>query len=142
MNIISPYVSNEASDEEYLPGGNFKGKKLPSVPEHTLSFVETVMKGRSPMPSTGFFQLTATYESARYGNSYNTWQFGSYIQPNFQLGVETDKWSALFYMNNVFNDATARSAISYLDLHHDFSSTALLYLPTPRTFGVRTSYKF
>ncbi len=135
------YVSNQSSDEEYLPGGNFKGKKLPSVPEHTLSFV-----GRYERPVTdavnGFFQLTATYESARYGNSYNTWQFGSYIQPNFQLGVETDKRSALFYMNNVFNDATARSAISYLDLHHDFSSTALLYLPTPRTFGVRTSYKF
>jgi outer membrane protein OmpA-like peptidoglycan-associated protein len=81
-------------------------------------------------------------QSDRYGNTYNTWKFGGFIQPDITLGLENDTWSALFYMNNVFNDMTARSAISYLDLHQDFHPTALLYLPDPRTFGIRTSYKF
>jgi outer membrane receptor protein involved in Fe transport len=138
---VETYVSNITNDLEYLPGGNFKDKRIPSVPEHSLSVVARYEKPINDLLS-GFFQLTTTYQSARYGNTYNSWQFGSYIQPNFTLGVETDTWSALFYMNNVFDDRTPRSAISYFDLHQDFRATALLYLPDPRTFGFRTSYKF
>jgi outer membrane receptor protein involved in Fe transport/outer membrane protein OmpA-like peptidoglycan-associated protein len=138
---IETYVSNVASDQEYLPGGNFQNKQLPSVPEHTASIV-----ARYERPITddfsGFAQVTTMIQSDRYGNTYNTWKFGGFIQPDITLGLENDTWSALFYMNNVFNDMTARSAISYLDLHQDFHPTALLYLPDPRTFGIRTSYKF
>jgi iron complex outermembrane receptor protein len=134
------YTSTVASDLEYV-NGNFKGKKVPSVPPHEFSANVRYEAPITPQYK-GFVQVSALYESARYGNDYNTFKLGAFIEPRFLVGVENAKYSALFYMNNPFNDKTIRSAIGYFDLHHDFSPTALAYLPNPMEFGLRLSAKF
>ena len=135
------YLSSVANDLEFLPGGNYSGKTLPSVPAHTVT---AGVRYETPIADElqGFVQTSAVYTSKKYGNQYNTWTFGGAAKEDLQVGVETRKWSALLYVNNVWNNLTPDSAITYFDLHQDFHNTALLYLPDPRTFGLRTGFKF
>jgi outer membrane receptor protein involved in Fe transport len=133
------YTSQVASDLEYV-NGNFKGKKVPNVPSSAISATARYEAPITPMYK-GFVQVSALYESARYGNDYNTYKLGAFVEPRFLLGVESPKYSLIFYMNNPFNDKTIQSAISYFDLHDDFHPTALAYLPNPMEFGVRFSAK-
>ena len=134
------YKSKVASDLEYV-GGDFDGKKVPDVAPHsvTASLRYEVPVYRS---LNGFMQGTMLYESARYGNDYNSFKLGAYIAPRFQIGIENQHYSLLFFINNPFNDRTIQSAIGYFDLHHDFYPTALAILPPPRTFGARFNYHF
>lgn len=135
------YISNVASDLEYLPGGNFKGKRVADVPPDTLTATARYETPITPRLN-GFLQLQGQYESARYGDNYNTWKLGAFFEPRFQVGIENRRFSLLFFMDNVFDDRTIRSAMVYVDLHNNFNPTALAYLPDPRTFGARLSYRF
>jgi iron complex outermembrane receptor protein len=136
----SNYLSLEGSDLEYV-GGNFKGKKVPSVPPSAatahIRYETAVMEGLN-----GFADATAKYESARYGNDYNTFKLGAFWEPRFQIGVENAHYSLLLFVDNPFDNHTIQSAIGYFDLHDDFNPTALAFLPDPRTYGARLSYKF
>ena len=135
------YLSSVANDLEFLPGGNYSGKSLPSVPAHTVT---AGVRYEKPIADDlqGFVQTSAVYSSKKYGNQYNTWTFGGAAKEDLQVGLETRKWSALLYVNNVWNNLVPDSAIPYFDLHQDFRNTALLYLPDPRTFGLRAGVKF
>jgi outer membrane receptor protein involved in Fe transport len=134
------YRSQVASDLEYV-NGDFDGKKVPNVPSSELTANARYERHLAPNVN-GFVQVSALYESARYGNDYNTYKLGAFIEPRFLVGLENRKYSLMFYMNNPFNDKTIRSAISYFDLHDNFSPTALAYLPDPMEFGLRASAKF
>ena len=90
----------------------------------------------------GFFDATAHYESARYGNDYNTFKLGAFWEPRFQIGVENAHYALLLFINNPFDNRTIESAFGYFDLHNNLNPTALAFLPDPRTFGARFSYKF
>ncbi len=134
------YISTVASDLEYV-GGNFDGKKVPDVPPHAVT-----ASARYEVPVyrslNGFVQGSFVYESSRFGNDYNSFTLGSFIEPRFQVGVENRRYSLLMFINNPFNDRTIQSAIGYFDLHRDFVPTALAILPPPRVFGARFSYHF
>ena len=136
----SDYLSSQGSDLEYV-GGNFKGKYVPSVPPHNVT-----AHIRYEVPLTeqfnGFLDATAHYESARYGNDYNTFKLGAFWEPRFQIGVENAHYSLLAFVNNPFNNRTIESAIGYFDLHNNLSPTALAFLPDPRTFGGRFTFRF
>jgi outer membrane receptor protein involved in Fe transport len=133
------YTSDVASDLEYVDG-NFKGKKVPDVPPSEIS---ANIRYEAPITPqyNGFVQVSGQYESARYGNDYNTFKLGAFWEPRFLLGVENPKYSLLFYMTNPFNNKTIQSTISYFNLHDDFGPTALAYLPDPMQFGIRFSAK-
>jgi outer membrane receptor protein involved in Fe transport len=134
------YTSQVASDLEYV-NGNFKGKKVPDVPPSEITANVRYEAPVTPVYN-GFVQVSAQYESARYGNDYNTFKLGAFWEPRFLVGVEGPKYSLIFYMTNPFNDKTIQSAISYFDLHDNFNPTALAYLPDPMQFGLRFSDKF
>ena len=137
----------EQGDEEVagavvvVVGGDFDGKKVPSVPPNELTATVRYEKAINAHAS-GFIQVSALYESARYGNDYNTYKLGAFVEPRFLVGVENRKYSLLFYMTNPFNDKTIQSAINNFDLHDDVSPVALAYLPDPMQFGIRASAKF
>ncbi len=140
VEYYSNYLSTQGSDLEYV-GGNFKGKYVPSVPPHNITAhirYETPVSDRL----NGFLDATAHYESARYGNDYNTFKLGAFWEPRFQIGVENAHYSLLAFINNPFDNRTIESAIGYFDLHNNLNPTALAFLPDPRTFGARFSYKF
>ena len=143
---FSDYISPITADQQVLKGGNFAGKKVPNTPPHSaylsVRYERPVWNLSGHHPVEGFMEGTLQYESARYGDDYNTWKLGAFIEPRVQVGLETPRWSALFFMNNMFNDRTIRSAITNVDLHNNQHSTALALLPDPRTFGVRLGYKF
>lgn len=134
------YLSTQGSDLEFV-GGNFKGKYVPSVPPHNIT---AHVRYEAPLTEglNGFVDATAHYESARYGNDYNTWKLGAFWEPRFQLGMEDAHFSLIAFVNNPFDNRTIESAIGYFDLHNNLNPTALAFLPDPRTYGVRLSYKF
>ncbi len=134
------YISTVASDLEYV-AGNFDGKKVPDVPPHAVT-ASARYEAALYRSLNGFVQGSFVYESARFGNDYNTFKLGSFIEPRFQAGVENRHYSLLMFISNPFNDRTIQSALGYFDLHRDFYPTALAILPPPRTFGARFSYHF
>jgi outer membrane receptor protein involved in Fe transport len=140
VEYYSNYLSTQGSDLEYV-AGNFKGKYVPSVPPHNIT---AHIRYEAPVAQglNGFFDATAHYESARYGNDYNTFKLGAFWEPRFQIGVENAHYALLLFINNPFDNRTIESAFGYFDLHNNLNPTALAFLPDPRTFGARFSYKF
>ncbi len=140
IEYYSNYKSSQGSDLEFVDG-NFRGRYIPSVPPHNVTAharYETPLTDRL----NGFLDATAHFESSRYGNDYNTFKLGAFWEPRFQIGVENSHYSLLAFVNNPFDNRTIESAIGYFDLHNNLSPTALAFLPDPRTFGARFSYKF
>jgi len=140
VEYYSNYISTQGSDLEYV-AGNFKGKYVPSVPPHNIT---AHVRYETPVADglNGFFDATAHYESARYGNDYNTFKLGAFWEPRFEIGVENAHYSLMAFINNPFDNRTIESAIGYFDLHNNLNPTALAFLPDPRTFGARFTYKF
>ena len=140
VEYYSNYRSVQGSDLEFVDG-NFKGRYVPSVPPHNIT---AHVRYEVPVADhlNGFLDATAHFESSRYGNDYNTFKLGAFWEPRFQIGVENRHYSLLAFVNNPFDNRTIESAIGYFDLHNNLSPTALAFLPDPRTFGARLTYKF
>jgi outer membrane cobalamin receptor len=93
------------------------------------------------------------WQDSRYVNQGNTLKLDDYSLWNFRLGVANERWDAVAFIDNAFDDDTVKNGFDSIDttyLAADFSqgftllvpSGARYMLPDPRTYGVRVSYRF
>jgi outer membrane receptor protein involved in Fe transport len=117
--------------------------------------------------TTLFVDLDANWQDERFLEDDNTAWLDSYYVANLRLGLETQKWSAQLYVDNITDDRTVRSAGTGPAIYaSDFRLGVFTYfpgpgaplqrnvfapsiptttfadLPRPITFGMRFSYKF
>jgi iron complex outermembrane recepter protein len=134
---------------------NLAGRKLERAPEHSL-----VAQARWSVPLGDLFgsqgarffiegdvQAQGEREVDIFGNS----RLDDYVLGNLRLGVTSDRWDALIYVNNVSDDDTVLTAnanpgdvAQSLADPTNFSpaDTIGATLPDPRLVGVRFSYRF
>ncbi|HPF27250.1 MAG: TonB-dependent receptor [Steroidobacteraceae bacterium] len=130
---------------------NLKGNKLERAPKQSV-----VLLGRYTVPvgsgSMKFYvEGDVQSQSEREVDIWNTVQLPSYTRGNLRLGLTTDKWDALLYVDNVTDDDTVLTANAYpgdvaqeLGDPTNFSPADQIgvALPDPRIIGVRFNYRF
>jgi len=108
----------------------------------TLDFRTTLANGWDLTSS-----LIAQGRSRRFLSAQNLQWLPGYSQFDWNLGVSTEKFSALLYVNNLFDDDTVRSSQTYGDpfIASPVAPPVLaytIYPADPRQVGLRLGYKF
>ncbi|MDA5192887.1 TonB-dependent receptor [Govanella unica] len=130
---------------------DLSGNKLEKTPKHSLvlganytASAEKLMSGAS-----WFVEANAIYQSRRFVDQSNLRTLGSYWMGDVRTGISTDRWDLTLYVDNLFDDRTVKSAdVKTGDVDREIlglassSSAVLATLPDPRTFGLRSSFKF
>jgi outer membrane receptor protein involved in Fe transport len=138
-------------------GGNtvcsvdFSGNELQFAPEN--AFTSLVRYSRAINQNFDWYvEGDASYLDERFADFRNLLTLDDYWLANFRAGVVSDNWEFMAYVNNAFDDSTAKTGSDNIDLRYlafDFGTSTVLVpngarylLPDPRTYGVRVTYNF
>ena len=123
---------------------NQSGNKLEDAPEHALTAF-----GRVGTPLTAtmgwFLEADAIYQDERYESATNAVKFDSYALFNFRLGLETDVWDVIAYVDNAFEDDTFKTGFQNPDarfIASGFPYNGSYIKPDLRQWGVRANWRF
>lgn len=125
---------------------DFSGKVPPLTPENaataSLRFDTDFASGRG-----AFVELLASYNSERFVGEDNLSWLPDYTELDLYAGLSGEHWSLTLYVENLTDDDTIKSGLSNVDygLLPDGQSvphSLSLYLPQPRTTGLRLGYDF
>ena len=118
------------------------------------SFVAGIYVNR-PLFSTGLnwvLDINTSYQDTRFESTDNDLFFDEYWLTNFSLGVQGDRWDVLFYIDNVKDEDTLKSASGAPDFGRQVTELGFLAglgvsnvtatLPNPRVIGLRANYAF
>ena len=130
---------------------NFTGNNLENAPEN--AFVTTFNYQRPAFSDTDWFiEGDGSYTDERFVAANNNYALEDFWMFNFRAGLSSDRWSAVAYVNNAFDDTTVKSGLDNIDSRYiSFDggtggvlvpSGARFLLPDPRTYGVRVTYSF
>jgi outer membrane receptor protein involved in Fe transport len=108
-----------------------------------------------PLGGTGLdwiVDLNTSFQDKRYENQDNYLYLDDYWLTNLALGLATEQWDILFYVQNVFDDDTLKTSSSAPDFGKQVTELGFLAglgvsnvtatLPDPRVIGVRMGYRF
>jgi outer membrane receptor protein involved in Fe transport len=131
---------------------DLSGHDLEYTPRN--SFVAAVNVNR-PLFSTGLnwvLNITTTYQDTRFESTDNYLFFDEYWLTDFSLGLEGDRWDVLFYIDNLMDDDTLKTASSAPDFGRQVTELGFLAglgvsnntatLPDPRVVGLRANFAF
>ena len=130
---------------------NFTGNNLENAPEN--AFVSTFNYQRPAFGDTDWFvEGDGSYTDERFVAANNNFALEDFWMFNFRAGLSSDRWTAVAYVNNAFEDTTVKSGLDNIDSRYiSFDggtggvlvpSGARFMLPDPRTYGVRVTYSF
>ncbi len=134
---------------------NLKGKKLERAPEHSL-----VASARWSTPigdlmgakgARFFIEGDMQAQGERYVDFWNTNKLDDFVQGNIRLGVTSERWDVLLFVNNVTDDDTVLTGNSNPgDVSQSLADPTsfspadqiAVSLPDPRIVGLRFNYRF
>jgi len=131
------------------------GNSLEDIPEHSV----VALAGYYPplgfidAPGlNGLLEADVEYQSSRYTEEFNDREVASFTLVNARIGLQSERWDALIYVNNVFDDDTIKSWSSSTGLVATsertdpsiaaFPAEGFAIAPPPRTWGVRANLRF
>jgi outer membrane receptor protein involved in Fe transport len=150
LSEILATVGGEPSAFNRAKAGNFEadltGKTPPMTSEHaaTMSF-RYDLSFDNEMAS--YFELFGAYQSKRFlGEGNRTW-IPDYTIWDFYAGLSRDDWSVTLFVENLADDDTIRSGLENIDFTllpdgRSLPQAVQLYLPQPRTAGLRVQMNF
>ena len=129
---------------------DFTGNEVERVP--TNSFVGIARYSSEIIGDTNWFvELQTRFRDERFSNQNNLLKFDSYWLSDLRVGLTSGQWRVVAYVENLLDDDTIRDGFNTGGDLRNFSiqgatfvlpDSAQFYLPSPRTFGVRVSYRF
>jgi outer membrane receptor protein involved in Fe transport len=144
---VLPRCGPVDSAETNTPNCNFTGKAAPLTPEHKvnlgLRYERPVGDGANAV-----IDVDTRYESLRYVSTSNLAWLPEYWHTDLRMAYEGEKWTAEFFVNNLFEDKSPRTGSSTVDYgYFDLNSNQLprgylIALPPSRTAGFRLSRVF
>jgi iron complex outermembrane recepter protein len=144
---ILPRCGPVDSAETNTPNCNFTGKKVPFTPENKLVLGARYERNLSN-GAVASIDVDTRYESLRFLSTANTGWFPEYWQTDLRMAYEGEKWTAEFFVNNLFSDDTPRTGTSsvdygYFDLNtNQLPRGFLVALPPKQAGGLRISHKW
>ncbi len=127
------------------------GNRLEKTPKHSLvlsagynAAADFIISG-----AHWFAEIDGIYQAKRYIDQSNARSLDDYWLADARIGLTTERWEVTLYVDNIFDDRTVKSAdvkTGDVDrvIHNLSSSTSAINasLADPRTFGLRTSFRF
>lgn len=131
---------------------DYSGNSLEYAPDHAMS---TTLSYRRPLTGATdwFAEVDGLYTDERFADQANTVKFDDYWLANLRLGVSSERWDVVGYVNNLFDDDTVKTGFTSIDPRYIafdpatffgpiLPNGARLVLPDQRAFGLRVSYRF
>ena len=127
------------------------GNKVEDIPEH--AFVGAVQY-TAPLAATGmdwFASFNGIFTDERWVDEQNVMVLDSYWMFDARIGLMTDNWDVLLYVDNLTDDDTSKSGLdvgSQVETARQGhwppgpTSGIIINMPDPRIFGVRATYRF
>jgi outer membrane receptor protein involved in Fe transport len=129
---------------------DLSGNQLEDVPKHSLN-----LNGgyTAPFLVDGwewYLQGEYIFQDERFLEQWNDNQLESYSIVNARFGLMSDSWEAVFYVDNVFDDETVRTAQTgpgistgnFIDGPPRVRNQVIAYPAPPRVMGLRIKYTF
>jgi len=96
-----------------IQGVSVSGNEAPRVPLNTVTASATYTRPLGDRGAEWFFRSDYVYNSKTWLDADNLTYVGDLNLVNTRLGVQTDRWTASFYVDNVLNDDTPLLATEF-----------------------------
>ena len=136
--------TQEASQARFLLQTRPNGERLGQVPEFSGSAFAQY-NGDISDTLGWFMRAEGVYVGSRFADSLNLTETGDSFDVNLRLGLETPRYSATFFVTNLFQDKTFESLRGNADCAITsacFERAFEAVLPNKRQFGVTVRAKF
>ncbi len=131
---------------------NYNGNQLERSPKQSYSSSLVFQRPFLDTPFEYLVELNGSWQDERYADPENVVKLADYARLDMLLGLTSDKWDVIAYMNNVFDDDTFLTGgsgpdfgeqVTQLGFTAGFGTTHYFAtLPDPRVIGVRATYRF
>ncbi|MGN6691939.1 MAG: TonB-dependent receptor [Sphingopyxis sp.] len=140
----STFVNFTARDVYPAPAGTdrqFAGNRMPLVPKHSAS---ASIRFEQPVAgsASAFIDLSGRYRSSRYARFDNRVLLDNKFVADAQVGLKGDDWTALIFVDNIFNDLTPDFARYWGNFNPSQPNGEFIAAPAKRSFGLRVSKDF
>jgi iron complex outermembrane receptor protein len=92
--------------------------------------------------ATVFTELSGRYRSSRYARFDNRVKIDDKTVVDARIGMKYEGWTALFYVDNVFDDRTPDFTRYYGNFSPSRPNGEYIVAPAKRAFGLRVSKEF
>lgn len=140
----STFIDFAARDVYPAPAGSdrqFGGNRMPLVPKHSLSGSVRVEQPVTDSASV-FIDLSGRYRSSRFARFDNRVQLAGKFVADAQVGLKGDDWTALLFVDNIFDDLTPDFARYWGNFNPSQPNGEFIGAPAKRSFGLRVSKDF
>jgi outer membrane receptor protein involved in Fe transport len=131
---------------------NFSGRKLERTPENAVVLTANFTRQFFKQDFDWFIDTNAIWQDERFASEDNAVIFDDYWLVDTRLGLTSEQWEVIGYVDNVFDDDTVLTGGTGPDFAQQVTELGFTAgfgvshwfanLPTPRTVGVRASYRF
>jgi outer membrane receptor protein involved in Fe transport len=131
---------------------NLSRHKMEDVPKHSVVALAGYYPPLGGSGLSGILETDVEWQDSRYMDEFNDREVDAYSIVNMRAGVETEKWDAVVYLNNAFDDDTIQSwsagtgvvaTAERTDANYvAFPSEGFGIAPAPRHWGVRANVRF
>ena len=119
----------------------FGGNRMPLIPKHSIS---ASVRYERPVTSEleGFVEVNPRYRSSRYARFDNRVLIEDKAVVDAQIGVKADRWTALLFGENLFNNTTPDFTRYYGNFNPSRPNGEYITAPPRRSVGVRVTSTF
>ncbi|MBL8202280.1 MAG: TonB-dependent receptor plug domain-containing protein [Chromatiales bacterium] len=131
---------------------DYSGNDLERSPEQSYSASLSIQRPFLDTPFEYLFEVSGSWQDERWADPENLVKLADYARMDLRLGLKSDKWDVIAYVDNVLDDdrfLTGGSGpdfgkqVTELGFTAGFGTTHYFAtLPDPRVFGIRGSYRF
>ena len=131
---------------------DYGGNQLERAPKQAYAASMSIQRPFMETPFEYLFELSGSWQDERWAEPENLVLLSSYALMDVRLGLTSDKWDVIAYVDNVLDDSTFKTAGSGPDFGSQVTDLGFLAgfgtthyfgtLPDPRVFGIRGAYRF
>jgi len=138
--------------EDYFCRMDLSGHSLERTPDNSFVGVMNVQRPFMDNPFDWFMELNASFQDERFVDADNFVKWDNFWLVDIRIGLASEKWTAMLYVDNALDDDTMKSGGSgpeFAQGVQELGFTAGLGvqqyfgpLPNPRTLGARLTMRF
>lgn len=131
---------------------DYSGNELERSPAQSYAASMQIQRPFMDTPFEYLFEVAGNWQDDRWADPENVVKLSSYARMDMRLGLTSDKWDVIAYVDNVLDDdvfLTGGSGpdfgnqVTQLGFTAGFGTTHYFAtLPDPRVFGIRGAYRF
>ncbi|MDH4022763.1 MAG: TonB-dependent receptor, partial [Gammaproteobacteria bacterium] len=131
---------------------DYSGNDLERAPKQSYAASLQVQRPFLDTPFEYLFELSGSWQDERWSDPENLVKFADYARLDMRLGLTSDQWDVIAYVDNVLDDDRFQTGgsgpdfgeqVTQLGFTAGFGTTHFFATkPDPRVFGIRGSYRF